>query len=144
MDYISTNNGVPSVSHFSIAMFFAVGFGVARFFLDRHVFRVSFLFYSKLDKLILWYVDLHRCDLQNWHLLINLVIIFHGDFYSVLCVVSYPEWKLESSFSDLNWKYSCNIYIYVRYIFPLCYISADIVDQSIRARVWMVLFVLDE
>ncbi|XP_054785660.1 ceramide synthase LOH2 isoform X1 [Prosopis cineraria] len=39
MDSISTHNGRPSAWHFHIAIYFAIGFVVARIFLDRYIFR---------------------------------------------------------------------------------------------------------
>ncbi|KAM7470660.1 hypothetical protein LguiA_008843 [Lonicera macranthoides] len=39
MDWISSHNSVPSVSHFAIAVSFAFGFVAARSFLDKFIFR---------------------------------------------------------------------------------------------------------
>uniref|UniRef100_A0A5B7B3H5 TLC domain-containing protein n=1 Tax=Davidia involucrata TaxID=16924 RepID=A0A5B7B3H5_DAVIN len=39
MDSIWSHNGVPSARDFIIAIYFAFGFGVARFFLERFIFR---------------------------------------------------------------------------------------------------------
>ena len=42
MDSIGSN-GVEPVSSFLVAIYFALGFLAARFFLDKFIFRVSFL-----------------------------------------------------------------------------------------------------
>ncbi|KAE9448494.1 hypothetical protein C3L33_19607, partial [Rhododendron williamsianum] len=43
MDSIWIDNGGPSAWHFAIAIYFAFGFVAARFFLDRFIFRVSYV-----------------------------------------------------------------------------------------------------
>ncbi|KAK4284606.1 hypothetical protein QN277_001413 [Acacia crassicarpa] len=39
MDFISADNGGPNAWHFLIAIYFAIGFVVARVFLDKYIFR---------------------------------------------------------------------------------------------------------
>lgn len=46
MELFRTHDGVPRVSHFSAAIFFAFAFVAARFILDRFIFRVSFFFFG--------------------------------------------------------------------------------------------------
>lgn len=54
MESIWKYNGGPSASHFLVALYSAFAFVAARFFLDRFVFRVSFLYHDCISLVLFW------------------------------------------------------------------------------------------
>lgn len=103
MDYISTDNVVPSVSHFFIAMCFAVGFGAARFFLDRHVFRKLAIWLlrngptpQKLDEART--LKIAKCSESMW----KLVYYASVEFYMLMLLHNEPWFhEIKECFRDL-------------------------------------------
>ncbi|KAI5661082.1 hypothetical protein M9H77_20405 [Catharanthus roseus] len=125
MDSISTDNGVPKASHFLIAAFFAGGFCVARFLLDKHVFRRLAIWLLSNGSISLKIneakrVKITKCSESMWKLAYYasvecymLMLIHNEPWFRDLkeCFRGWPNQELKPSLR-LIYMCECGFYLY--------------------------------